>query len=577
MKHLRTLTCKKQNGAVLILLMFAIIIGFASFFIVAYNNNKLEIQNDKETADKLGIAKQAVLNYVTANYNLFQAGEYGFLPCPDTSAGSGLSDGISHQGCFAPFSNAIGHLPWQTLGLSPLKDSTGNCLWYVATALEKPNSPDDMPSGMIRLYSADRSTEISSLAEPFVAAIIAPKNPLDNQTRTEANQNEICEQSFDASDYLDTTQLTSGAIVNNALVISAPTSPDIFITSGKPSANTLPPYSAQNPQPFNDQIVYITRDEIIAAINDAGISSPPPPSEATLDESTAQITFENNLSQFNIKRENAGYTTVPAGEDSELILHTDISYFQPQQHICLWYDDTFELENNTLRTFFKLNLLQDATADSLGRCSGFTFTITPGPFTGCGNNGANLGFAGMPGPLGNRSFAVEYDISPSQSKNDPVENHIAVVTGSHNSHNSGGNAICPSTGCNSTGSATQQQVTWLEDTNEHSTRIEIQTGFTTDQCTQGDEGNGGDYARVTAWVDCTGASCTNMGKLDNNYNEATNLPLVSHCIDYPSRMEGDPDNGGNGIRFGFTAAIGGCGPNAIATNITLSEFGLTIE
>ncbi len=574
----RTINKNSQQGAVLLLLMFAIIIGMASFFLVAYNNNKLSIQNDKETSETLGLAKQAILDYVTANYHLYQTGDYGFLPCPDTSAGASLSDGDEHKYCLNSHINSIGHLPWRTLGLSPLKDSSGECLWYVVTGLKKQDDINDTESGLIRLYSGDRITEISDPSDPFVAAIIAPKTSLAYQARALNNQNVICEQSFDATDYLDQTMLAaSGQLINNSALNGTIDTPDVFISAQKSSINSLPPYSATNPQPFNDQIIYITRNELLAAIQDAGDTAETGPSEAELDVSTAQISFANNLDQFNIKRENATYTTTGSGEDSELILHTDISTTQAQQHICLWYDDTFELENRKLRTFFKFKLQEDTSPDSMGRCSGFTFAITPGPSTTCGNDGGNLGFTGMPGPLGNRSFAVEYDIAPTNSKNDPVENHIAVVTNSHNSHNTGGNASCPSTGCASIGSTTQEEITWTENLAEHSTRIEIQTGFTTDECLDGDAGNGGDYAKVITWVNCTGSSCTDMGKLDADYNEGTNLPMLSHCIDYPRQMEGNPDDGENGIRFGFTAAIGGCNAGPVPTDITLSEFGLTFE
>ncbi len=577
MQYHRTFNKNKQQGAVLLLLMFAIIIGFSTLFISAYNNNSIQIQNDSETTESLGKAKEAVLNYVTANYHLYQTGDYGFLPCPDTTATGGYQDGEEHKNCLNSHINNIGHLPWRSLGLPPIKDSTGQCLWYVVTGLDKKQNTTDLGTGLIRIYSHDRATEISDNSNPFVAAIIAPKSALDYQTRTGTNQNIICEQSFDASDYLDTTTLNigSGVQVNNSQLSGALDASDIFITSGKGSQDTVAPYSQQNPQPYNDQIIYITRDELISAITKAGESVPPLATEATLDESTAQVTFANNLDNFNIKRGNAPHTATPNGEDSELLVYKGIAPLQ--QYFCLWYNDTFELENKTLRTFFKLKLQEDNNNFSLGRCSGLTFTITPGPATSCGNGGSNLAFAGMPGPLGNRSFAVEYDIAPSITKNDPFGNHIAVVTRSHNSHGSAQNSDCPSTGCYIKGTGTQDDITWLEDLQEHSTRIEIHTGYTSSDCTDGDSGNDGDYAKVNAWVDCPIGTCENFGKLDNDYTDAGNSRLISQCIDYPSQMNGAPDNGDNGIRFGFTGAIGGChfGPNL--TDITLSEFGLTIE
>lgn len=579
MRHHRTLNRKKQQGAVLLLLMFAVIIGFATLFIATYNNNSIQIQNDGETSESLGKAKEAVLNYVTANYHLYQTGEYGFLPCPDTSAVGGYEDGEEHKNCLNSHINSIGHLPWRALGLPPFKDSTGQCLWYIVTGLDKKVSSNDIDSGLIRAYSHDRSTEISDIANPFVAAIIAPKSALDYQARTGTNQNIICEQSFDASDYLDTTILNigGGTVVNNSQLNGAIDTADLFITSGKGSEDTVPPYSQLNPQPHNDQIIYITRNELLSAITKAGEVTSPPATEANLDESTAQVSFTNNLGSFNIQKGNADYTATPSGTDSELTIHKTSNNFPWFQDICLWYDDTFELENKTLRTFFKLKLQEDTSNFSFGRCSGFTFTITPGPSTTCGHGGSNLAFAGMPGPFGNRSFAVEYDIAPSITKNDPIGNHIAVVTRSHNTHGSAQNPPCPSSGCYVKGTSTQDDVTWLEDLKEHSTRVEIHTGYTSNTCIDGDSGNGGDYAKVIAWIDCPSGTCENFGKLDSNYNNTGNTQLLSQCIDYPSRMEGDPDNGGNGIRFGFTAAIGGCNFGPIPTDITFSEFGLTIE
>ncbi|THB70969.1 MAG: hypothetical protein D6B28_07935 [Gammaproteobacteria bacterium] len=579
MNYHRISNPKKQNGAVLLLLMFAVIIGFASLFIAAYNNNNLNIEKDKKTTEQLGIAKQAILDYVTANYHLYQIGDYGFLPCPDTAAGAGLDDGEQHSGCLSSHRNSIGHLPWRTLGLPPLLDSSGECLWYVATGLEKQIEPANTASGLIRLFSGDRFTEISDPADPFVAAIIAPQKPLEYQNRAGNSQNMICEQSFAAAEFLDRTQLSDSSQVNNAALSGSIDTADIFISAEKRSTATLPPYSAQNPQPFNDQIIYITRDELLAAINKAGVVTipQPPPEEATLDESTAQITFTNDLENFDQKSGNGTYTATPNGSDSELQLHKTGGFFPIFQATCLWYNEPFELEDKTLRTFYKFKLQHDISANSLNRCSGFTFAITPGPSTSCGDRGGSLGFAGMSGNPENRTFAVEYDIASSFGRGDPSGNHIAVVTRSNNNHNSSLAATCPGAGCYYLGNATQEEVTWLEDQEEHSTRIEIHTGYTDSDCSSGGPGSGGSFAKVMAWMDCEGYDCTDFGKLDSDYNEATNAALITHCIDFPSQMEGDPDNGGNGIRFGFTAAFGGCNFSPTQTDVTLSEFGLTIE
>ncbi len=567
-----------QKGAVLLLFLLAIIVGFSALFLSVYSNNNTNTFKDVKTYNKLAEAKKAILDYVSTNYNRVDIGSYGILPCPDISAATN-APGIADNGCLSSHINAIGHLPWRTLGIPPLKDKSDQCFWYVVSGLEKTSNPNTISNGLIDIYAADRKSLLTIAGDSAVAIIIAPNQPLEYQTgRAGSDDSTICEQSYNPNNYMDTTilDLITPRNINNAVLSTIVDSRDEFITADKLSTQTSPPYSSTNPPPYNDQIAYITRDELLAAINKN------PNSTTIFDASTAQVSFKNVVANFNVGSGDASITLNNDGYDSNIYVTIDTNNDAAHggtdyQHVCRWYGDTFEIENKTLRSYFEFKLHNDNSADSSQRCSGFTFTLKPGPSINCGNNGSSLGFAGMTG-IGNKSFAVEFDINSSASKNDPANyNHIAVVKGSSNKHTTASNPACLSSGCYGAGNGSQRDITWMEDGNSHSARIEIHTGYPNNSCLSAQENSGGDYILLEAWLDCTSANCSGFGELDSNYTDIINLPKVNHCFKLPTQMKGDPLSGGNGIRFGITAALGGCTTTAPYTDLTISNFGLTIE
>lgn len=573
---------KKESGAAMLLFILALLVGFTALFFSVYSNNNLNTEKDIKTHNKLSEAKSAVLDYVSTNYTKLQTGDYGVLPCPDYS-GAINTQGEEDIGCLSSRINAIGHLPWKTLGVSPFKDKAGQCFWYIVSGIPKEADPSSTQLGLIEIYAPDRQTMLTNPSDPAVAAIIAANQPLEYQNnRPGISDSSICEQSYNPTYYLDRTTLNTSPIinVNNAQLNGTLETKDQLITADKISHTTIPPYSANNPSPYNDQIIFITRNELLASIEKNNMTQTE--TQTNLQETTAQITFTDDMATFNIGSGTADVDITNNGSDSNINITVDTNNDSAHggtdyQHTCRWYGDTYELENNTLRAYFDFALSVDTSVDSSQRCSGFTFTIKPGSSTNCGLNGANLGFAGMTG-VGNQSFAVEYDINNSPSKNDPITyNHIAIVKRTNNLHDTSTNSPCPGEGCYGLGNGSQSDITWLEDGNTHSTRIEIHTGFPNDQCNPGDEDSGGNYILVESWVDCNGTTCTDFGKMDTDYDNGSNPPLVSSCFRIPPQMRGDPSTGGNGIRFGITAAIGGCTTIAPYTELNISNFGLTID
>src|SRR5215470_7444650 len=80
-------------------------------------------QYDERSFPALAAAQQALIAYAASNRTL-----PGRLPCPDTT-----NTGVADTSCGAAGQNQIGRLPWKTLGLTDLRDGSGECLWYAVS------------------------------------------------------------------------------------------------------------------------------------------------------------------------------------------------------------------------------------------------------------------------------------------------------------------------------------------------------------------------------------------------------------------------------------------------------------
>jgi hypothetical protein len=90
------------------------------------------------------------------------------LPCPDGAA----QEGVAATTC----GTVPGWLPWKTLGLPPLKDRSGTCLWYE-------------PQGL-------------------TARVIAPGAALAGQNRAAASGRQICGGNRTVSNYVDSADVS---------------------------------------------------------------------------------------------------------------------------------------------------------------------------------------------------------------------------------------------------------------------------------------------------------------------------------------------------------------------------------
>src|SRR6267378_4714643 len=135
---------QQQRGAALLVLLAVLVLG-ASWFLVsrldALSAGIFTPSNRNHNALVLSQAKQALIGYVAMN--AAQSGENnpGRFPCPEGAALVGTSaEGISAPYVYvgppplnAPTCATVGRLPWRTLGLDKLVDSSAEPLWYVVS------------------------------------------------------------------------------------------------------------------------------------------------------------------------------------------------------------------------------------------------------------------------------------------------------------------------------------------------------------------------------------------------------------------------------------------------------------
>lgn len=247
------------------LMLTILVIGAATLFVSSLSRSSTQLERDRKSAGALAQAKEALIGDAISQSPLTSA---GYLRLPDLGFMIGL---VPSEGSAAPnFSgnnkdySVIGKLPWRTLGLEPLRDGHGECLWYIVSGHFK-NTPVtdslnwDTP-GQINL--ADGSGNL--IARNLAALLVAPGQALDAQSRALSDSTYAqCGGNYDARNYLDPHASS------NAVFGTASGTPNYFsgstnnrVASG--SGNNLL-VMAGNVH-YNDRFLFITADEIFRAV-----------------------------------------------------------------------------------------------------------------------------------------------------------------------------------------------------------------------------------------------------------------------------------------------------------------------
>lgn len=245
---------RDQRGAALLVLLMLILTAGSFLLLKAVQGSRNE--RDKTTAASLAQAKEALLGYAVTYRDTHPGDDFGYLPCPDTLSNNGQAD--SNQGatrCKGKDISVVGRLPWRTLGLPALRDSSGECLWYAVSGTFKAvaaglktvpmNSGID---GQFRIQDAGGTVLVD--APPRAAAVIfATHAVIGAQDRASGGAITECGGNITVANYLD--------IVNG-------------IDSGANAISTITVATAASIEngTNNDRAIWITPDEIFDRIED---------------------------------------------------------------------------------------------------------------------------------------------------------------------------------------------------------------------------------------------------------------------------------------------------------------------
>lgn len=272
----------RQRGLALLGLIAMVTVMVLGVYITGLNRSAASMAQDRSQKTTLALAqaKEALIAYAITfadDPNHIANAVPGFLPCPELTGTAG-NEGVEASNCgsgTSRFISQIGRLPWRSLGLEPIKDGSGECLWYAVSGTYK-NSPTSVittstttssmmnwdtngqfavmaNNGVTYLAGGDASNPTSP--EPSnraVAVIFAPGEPAGGQNRSPDANARACGGNYSAAAYLD--RLTVGGTSFNNGVVSA-------------TANAITTFIAGNSgSTFNDRLVYITRADIWNAI-----------------------------------------------------------------------------------------------------------------------------------------------------------------------------------------------------------------------------------------------------------------------------------------------------------------------
>ncbi len=252
----------RQGGAAALLLMLIIVMMGAAYFLAASASiARQKIENDKSTAQALAQAKDALIGFALTYGDTHPGNVGGYLPCPDLSGTAIGGEGGAEGNCGAENVSMLGRLPWKTLGLPPLKDGNGECLWYAVSGTYKYNPKTDLMNwdnnGLFQVVASDGASLLAGSApdNQAVAVIFAPGAAMGSQSHASASGTLSCGGNYVASNYLDNDP---GHGINNAAVSPIANAVSRFVAG---PVENIPGHEI-----VNDRVIFITRGDLFNAV-----------------------------------------------------------------------------------------------------------------------------------------------------------------------------------------------------------------------------------------------------------------------------------------------------------------------
>lgn len=227
--------------------MVIVIMGIAAALVSSLSVTALRNAREENTAVALAQAREALIGYAITYGDTHTGQVHGYLPCPDTNGSNG--EGSSPLGsCGSKNVSQLGRLPWRTLGLAPLRDGDGECLWYAVSGTYKNNPQTGLmnwdTNGQLQAFTTN-GTRLDSNNNQVVAVIFAPGRPQGAQNRSGSSA-PLCGGNYTASAYLDNNTARS---INNGSVSAVASAVSQFI-------------QGENDGEVNDRMLFITRQDL---------------------------------------------------------------------------------------------------------------------------------------------------------------------------------------------------------------------------------------------------------------------------------------------------------------------------
>ena len=256
---------KKQEGIALLVLVITIALTLSAYYFSSISVVDIKVDDLEKTRTALKQAKQALINYAVTHADgngSGTPGEYGYLPCPHTEITGFTAEGVQDGMCGNQHLNSLGYLPWVSMNMAALNDSSGNCLWYAVSGSYKNNINSGLinedTNGMFQLR--DRGGAVVAGAAPedrIVAVILAPGPILNAQSRTIDTATLCGDDGANPSAYLEGNGFTDNATLSN-IVDTVDQFIHATLTSDTEIIAPIPAY--------NDYLITITREEIWQAV-----------------------------------------------------------------------------------------------------------------------------------------------------------------------------------------------------------------------------------------------------------------------------------------------------------------------
>lgn len=188
---------RRARGFAVILMLVILVMGALYALTTSLNSATAGLQRKQEDAN-IAAMRQAKEGLIAWSATRVAGAGPGHLPCPDDD-----DDGVADTVACGNSATRIGRLPWKTLGLPDLRDSSGERLWYAVSRCFLERVTDTYCAGQtLKSYAVNSDTPgqlvVNGLspATGVVAIIFAPGPPTartagGNQVRSGANRNDV--------------------------------------------------------------------------------------------------------------------------------------------------------------------------------------------------------------------------------------------------------------------------------------------------------------------------------------------------------------------------------------------------